>query len=125
MVTTPMREMPSDPDPRILQANERTLLAWIRTGLTLMAFGFVIARISVWLHLEHPDQESPLASWLGVVVVALGTACHIVGAIRYASARRAILGGQPISASAIGPIATAVAVAATGIAAIVYLVAAR
>jgi len=29
-------------DPRTLQANERTLLAWLRTGLALITFGFVI-----------------------------------------------------------------------------------
>ena len=86
MVSHPIREQPNEPDPRILQANERTLLAWIRTGLTLMAFGFVIARVSVWLHLEHPERESPLATWLGIAVVGLGTACHVVGAVRYASA---------------------------------------
>jgi hypothetical protein len=31
------------------QANERTLLAWIRTGIALMAFGFAIARFGLFL----------------------------------------------------------------------------
>ena len=31
-------------DPRVFFAAERTLLAWVRTGLTIMAFGFVVAR---------------------------------------------------------------------------------
>jgi putative membrane protein len=30
-------------------ANERTLLAWIRTGIALMAFGFAIARFGLFL----------------------------------------------------------------------------
>jgi len=34
-------------DPRVLYAAERTLLAWIRTGLALMGFGFVVARFSL------------------------------------------------------------------------------
>lgn len=34
---------------RLHQANERTMLAWIRTGIALMAFGFAIARFGVFL----------------------------------------------------------------------------
>ncbi|MDP9149804.1 MAG: DUF202 domain-containing protein, partial [Myxococcota bacterium] len=34
---------------RLHQANERTMLGWIRTGLALMAFGFAIARFGVFL----------------------------------------------------------------------------
>lgn len=33
-------------DPRIRFAAERTLLAWLRTGLALMGFGFVVARLA-------------------------------------------------------------------------------
>lgn len=32
------------PDPRVLWAEERTLLAWIPTGVSMMGFGFVVAR---------------------------------------------------------------------------------
>ena len=64
--------MADEPDLRFLQANERTLLAWVRTGLTLMAFGFVVARLSVWLHLEHPERGSDsMGAWLGIAIVAL------------------------------------------------------
>jgi putative membrane protein len=38
-------------DPRQLQANERTLLAWVRTGLALVTFGFVVAGIGAWLRM--------------------------------------------------------------------------
>jgi putative membrane protein len=112
------------PDLRILQANERTLLAWLRTGLTLMAFGFVVARLSVWLRIEHPEREEGLLGpWLGIAIVALGTACHVIGAIRFMSARRAIVEGRSIQPGVAGPVGVAIAVSAIGIAAIAYLVA--
>ncbi|HAB15828.1 MAG TPA: hypothetical protein DCE44_05190, partial [Verrucomicrobiales bacterium] len=38
-------------DPRVFFAAERTLLAWIRTGLTIMGFGFVVARFGLFLRL--------------------------------------------------------------------------
>ena len=40
---------PEPPDPRVPLAAERTLLAWIRTGLALMGFGFVVARFGLFL----------------------------------------------------------------------------
>jgi putative membrane protein len=109
-------------DLRILQANERTLLAWIRTGLALMAFGFVLARLVIWLQFEHPERNTVLSSYLGVATLALGTLCHAIGAIRFVTARRAILAGKAIHPSSTGPVLVAAAVAAIGIAAIVYLV---
>ena len=112
----------SEPDLRILQANERTLLAWIRTGLALMAFGFVIARIAVWLKLEHPDRsERELSSLFGIAVIVIGVACHVIGAARFVRARRAIIAGQTMIPGSTGPIVMALLVAALGIAAIVYV----
>ena len=35
-------------DPRVYLAAERTFLAWIRTSVSLMGFGFVIARFAIW-----------------------------------------------------------------------------
>jgi putative membrane protein len=110
-----------DVDLRILQANERTLLAWIRTGLALMAFGLVLSRIVVWLRLEHPDRASNFWAWLGLATLAIGTACHVVGAIRFVRARRAIIAGEPIHPSAAGPVAAAALVGSVGVVAIAYL----
>jgi branched-chain amino acid transport system ATP-binding protein len=41
------RPPPVARDPRTLQANERTLLAWLRTGVSLITFGFAIAQLGI------------------------------------------------------------------------------
>jgi putative membrane protein len=113
-----------EPDLRILQANERTLLAWMRSGLALMAFGFVIARLAVWLQVEHPERDdSAVSAWLGIMVIALGIACEILGMFRFVRARRAIIAGRPIVPGSVGPVIIVGAVAAFGVATIVYLAA--
>ena len=68
-------------DPRVFFAAERTLLAWVRSGLTVMALGFVVARFGLFLTLVSASGASPAAShqdhWLSSV---LGIALVILGA---------------------------------------------
>ena len=81
-------------DPRVFFAAERTLLAWVRTGLTIMAFGFVVARFGLFLRLLAAQQTgsvSPMQSQhdisgvVGIALVLVGTACMILGAIQHRS----------------------------------------
>jgi putative membrane protein len=64
-----------EPDPRVYFAAERTLLAWLRTSLTLMGFGFVVARFGLYLRMlaGHPiDPAHRISSTaIGVTLVAL------------------------------------------------------
>jgi putative membrane protein len=113
----------SEPDLRVLQANERTLLAWVRTGLALMAFGIVVAKLAVWLRLEHPEESRRVSTWLGVGLLGLGVACHAVGALRFVHTRRAIVEGKPIVPTASGPVAIAITTGVLGLAAMVYAIA--
>ncbi len=74
-------------DPRVFFAAERTLLAWVRSGLTMMAFGFVVARFGLFLGLLSVSIPSAGAlhhhNWisnaLGIALVVLG-AVVILGA---------------------------------------------
>jgi len=51
--------MSNPPDPRVLFAAERTLLAWQRSSVALMAFGFVIERFSLFLSALRHEPENP------------------------------------------------------------------
>lgn len=77
---TPPIEM-LDPDVRFLLANERTLLAWVRTGLTLQAGGFALA------HFNAGILSSQIA---GIAAIVCGGIIAIVGYNRYKAADRAI-----------------------------------
>ena len=61
-------------DPRVFFAAERTLMAWNRTGLTLMAFGFVLERFGLFLHMlrgEPGHAGRDLSFWIGIAFIAL------------------------------------------------------
>lgn len=61
-------------DPRVFFAAERTLMAWNRTGLTLMAFGFVLERFGLFLHVlrQTPSAAGRDTSfWIGIAFIAL------------------------------------------------------
>ncbi len=65
-------------DPRIFWAKERTFLAWIRTGLALMGFGFVVARFSLFLRMIQGRVDNSLpghsgwSMWFGTLLVLTG-----------------------------------------------------
>lgn len=64
-------------------AEERTLMAWIRTSLSLIAFGFGIERIVAAIHQALGDAINPvrLSRILGLSFVALGTFAMLLAAI--------------------------------------------
>jgi putative membrane protein len=76
------------PDPRVYFAAERTMLAWLRTGITIMAFGFVIARFGLFLRLVQAHEGGMpaghgLSPYLGSALVGLGVVATAGGAVEY------------------------------------------
>jgi putative membrane protein len=77
------------PDPRVFFAAERTLLAWIRTGLTVIALGFVVARFGLFLSLlsrqasSKPIHPTILSNGIGILLVALGTMTVYAAAVQH------------------------------------------
>src|SRR5260221_2905710 len=70
-------------------AAERTLLAWIRTGLALMGFGFVVARFGLFLQQLRLIDHAPAAPsygvslWFGTALIAVGVAVNLSSAWRH------------------------------------------
>lgn len=74
-----------DVDARFLLANERTLLAWVRTGLTLIAGGVGVAFIAT-------DTKFGAVAGLGAIV--FGGLLSLTGYFRYLAADKAIRAGE-------------------------------
>lgn len=74
-----------DVDVRFLLANERTLLAWIRTALTMQAGGIALA---------HFVSDSSLGFITGISAVLFGAMMAVIGYRRFRAADKAIRAGR-------------------------------
>jgi putative membrane protein len=70
-----------DPDVRFLLANERTLLAWLRTGLALQGGGLLVVQLATRVDAREV---------LGMMLLAVGALVHVAGWRRYRAADAAI-----------------------------------
>ena len=124
------REPRGPEDPRVRFAGERTLLAWIRTGLAMMGFGFVVARFGLFLReiaaAGHVADAQPpgLSLWIGIALVLLGVIVNVVAAWQHFRFLRRLDRGEPFQPSgwSLGAI-IAIVLAAMGIGTTIYLLA--
>lgn len=78
---------PGAVDARFTLAAERTVLAWLRTALGLVAAGVAI------LHIVHPFTNVAIQSAMGIGLVLLGAFAAVVGTLRWHRTNRALRDG--------------------------------
>jgi uncharacterized protein (DUF302 family)/uncharacterized membrane protein YidH (DUF202 family) len=114
-------------------AAERTLLAWTRTGLALMGFGFVVARFGLFIRELQVVQHglaawgsNGLSLWFGVALIAAGVVVTLVSGWQHARLVQALDRGlAPRARSSALPAGVAVFLALVGIAMAIYLISFR
>lgn len=73
-------------------ANERTFLAWVRTGAAIVVFGFAIGRFSLAMRQlaafqGHGIKTAGVSVWIGSLTIAAGIALVVAGLLRYHKTR--------------------------------------
>jgi len=72
-------------------ANERTFLAWVRTAIAVMAFGFLVEKFDLFLQLAAPSLQGRqlsipgqrFANVVGISLIVMGTAMVAIAAVRF------------------------------------------
>lgn len=103
-------DAPSEPDPRFSLANERTLLAWVRTSVALLAAAVAVVK------LVPGDEYSWLRRVIGVALAVLGLIVAGSAWQRYRAVQTAMQQGRPL------PRSTTLPLLALGLAAVAALV---
>ena len=85
-----MKEQKGQGNPNDHLANERTFLAWMRTSIGIMAFGFVVVKFSLFvkqisliLGKENVIHSKGYSGIVGIILVAVGTVTAVLSYIRY------------------------------------------
>jgi len=92
------RETKRGQNRRVHMANERTFLAWIRTSIAVMAFGFVVEKFSLFVKQmayymgkeAQPPSTPGYSSRIGILLVGLGMLMGVLAFIRYKKVERQI-----------------------------------
>ncbi len=113
-------------DPNVYLAIERTFLAWIRTGLSLMGFGFVVARFGLFLReVNVAGHAHPLPGGasvkFGTALVAVGVVLTVAAIPRYIRLLNRLETGHGLARPSRLAVALGIALAVIGSAVTVYL----
>ncbi len=89
--------MAAPDDPRVYFAAERTLLAWTRTGITIIGLGFVVAKFGLYLRYLMPHEGAPVARphysmFFGIAMVLFGSATCLGAARQFQRFIRTLTG---------------------------------
>ncbi|HEX4012697.1 MAG TPA: DUF202 domain-containing protein [Candidatus Cybelea sp.] len=100
-------------------ANERTYLAYVRTALAFIAFGFVIARFSLFARefdvlVAGSSGSTGISTRFGTTMAVFGILMAIFGAWRYAVTDRGLRVGRVITLSSLAGYAIALFVVVVG-----------
>ena len=86
-------------DPRVVFAAERTLLAWQRSALALMGFGFVVERFGLSLQtIAHQSLSAPqrvFSLWIGVALLVCGAMVALVSTQHFHAIAKEFDASQP------------------------------
>jgi putative membrane protein len=115
-------------------ANERTFLAWLRTSIAIMAFGFVVEKFSIFLHqisfFTRIDSLAPLrkiapaggfSSFLGIFLVVVGEITCFLAYVKYKETQKQI-NHDDYRPSALLDIMLVSIIALIGILLVIYLI---
>jgi putative membrane protein len=115
-------------DLRDYLAVERTSLAWIRTGLALMGFGFVVARFGLFLEALQISQarivtgSHQFSLWAGTALIGAGVAVNLYSAWRHSRLVEELNRGEAARPSSRQAVVVALFLVLVGLAMGIYLI---
>jgi len=126
------QESPKVSNRRVHMANERTFLAWIRTSIGIMAFGFVVEKFALFMKqmsiiLGKSTIENTIppshgySAIVGIFLVGFGTLLSLLAFVRYKKIERQI-DENTFKSSSILDILLLIAVLTVGIFLVMYLI---